>query len=290
MSGRSSRGRARPSRRAQRTCATWADLWGKSMFGHEEAPVVRWQWQACMLRGCMRMIILSGLVCLVAACISTGSGADFVAQARDEIRYYDRETFTVVMTHRGATTGTTTTYVRDWGRRQVIVNEMSFSSGGLAQPYRNRTVMEGGRIVTIDETGAATGETLADYEANWAQWRGRSAMERFESQMPSTSARPTGELGSFAGHACEYWEAPAMGIRDCVTSWALTVYESFTVGNVAAEMVATEVRIGDGGPDAAFAYDPATVTERSAWIEDSHFPRLNCEQTGSVLRCSPVPY
>ena len=234
----------------------------------------------------MRVFTLGALVCLAAACASAPA-APAIAPAADEIRYYDQQTFTVVVTHRGAISGTTTTYVRDWGRRQAIVNDMVMSAGDVEQPYRNRWIMEGARIVVIDESGAATGETLADYEANWAEWRGRSAMERFASQM-SLGARRTGEVGSFAGQRCEYWEAPTMGMRDCVTPWGLTVYESFTFASV-SETIATEVRIGDGGPDAVFAYDPSTVTERTAWWrEDSHFPRQNCEQIGSVLNCSPA--
>lgn len=180
------------------------------------------------------------------------------------------------MTHSGAVTGTTTRYVRNWGRRQAIVNDMVMSAGGLTHSYRNRIVMEGARLITIDETGTATGETLADYEENWADWRGRSAMERFEHQMPNIGMRRTGESDSFAGQACEYWEAPSIGMRDCVTSWGLSLYESDYLANVAEE-VATEVRMGDGGPDSAFAYDSSNVTESPPCPENSHFPGRNYE-------------
>lgn len=225
------------------------------------------------------------LVWLTVACAAPVLGPDVSGPGRDEIRYYDRETFTVVATHRGAMTGTTTTYVREWGRRQAIVNDMLVSAGDLTYPYRNRIVMENGRIVTIDEAGVATGQTVADFEQHWAEWRGRSAMERFEFQMPNAGMRRTGASGAFAGQPCEYWEAPSIGMRDCITSWALTLYESDTLANFVAETVASEVRMGDGGPDSAFAYDPATVTEKPMGSTDD-FPQLNCEQRGSVLHCS----
>lgn len=218
---------------------------------------------------------MSAFACLAAACTSPASSTGRAVQSGDELRYYDREAFTVVMTYTGAITGTTTRYVRDWGRQQAIVNDMVMSAGGLASSYRNRVVMEGARIVTIDETGATLGETLADYEQNWAEWRGRTAMERFERQMPNIGARRTGASGSFAGQVCDYWETQSIGMRDCVTSWGLTLYESNTIANV-SESVATEVRMGDSGPDSAFAYDASQVIER-AECPSSYFPGLNCE-------------
>lgn len=227
--------------------------------------------------------VLFGLVSLAAACTFAG-----VAPAEDaDFHLYDRERFTVVTTHTGAVTGTTTTYVRDWGRRAAILTDTTLTIGGVARRTHNRIVIDGPRMITIEDTGAATAMPLSDYASVRAQFRGVSAHDRIARQFAEGGIRRTGETGVFAGEPCEYWAtSPEFGQRTCMTSWGFGLYDGNTVANVHEER-ATQVIIGDGGPDSAFEYDALHVTEASPWPELPQAPR--CVQRGSVLDCTTVP-
>lgn len=179
-----------------------------------------------------------------------------------EERFYGQERFTIVMTHSGRQTGTTTMHVRDWGRRRAELNDTSISVAGYTQRVRNRVVYEGARVITVNlDNNTATAITNPLYDQVVAGMRGRTGVEFGREIMTQMGGRPTGERGSFAGHACEYWEAPSLGARTCVTQWGATLHLVSALGGVSVEQTATEVRVGDGGPDAAFAYDAASVTE-----------------------------
>jgi hypothetical protein len=91
--------------------------------------------------------------------------------------------------------------------------------------------------------------------------RGRTGVEFGKEIMTRAGGRPTGEKGSFAGQACDYWEIASLGSRSCVTPWGATLHVKTTFAGVATEQTATAVRLGDGGPDEAFAYDKSKVTE-----------------------------
>jgi hypothetical protein len=132
--------------------------------------------------------------------------------------------------------------------------------GEVSEHTRNRIVIDGPHIVTINANGVATRATVAIDNHSVRESRGRSVMEYYEHVMTPIGARRTGQTGSFAGHQCEYWEIPSMGSRECITSWGLALYRTNTIANVTEE-TATEVRIGDGGPDSAFAYDSSRVVE-----------------------------
>ncbi|MGH6951402.1 MAG: hypothetical protein ACREH4_11040 [Vitreimonas sp.] len=193
------------------------------------------------------------------------------------------------MTHSGGITGTTTTHVRDWGRQQAILNDMTLSAGETSYPYENRMIIDGLRIVTIDANGVASATAATDNNQDAPERHGRSWMEHYEHVMIPIGARRTGETGSFAGQRCEYWEIPSLGARDCITSWGWTLYRTNTIVDVGEE-AATEVRIGDGGPDAAFAYDPSRIVEEPNPLTDPRFPDRKCElnETTGVLTCHSV--
>jgi len=177
-------------------------------------------------------------------------------------RFYGREKFTVVLTHTGRQTGTTTTHVRDWGRRRAELNDTTLSVSGVTQTIRNRVVYDGARAVTIDAaTNAATATTNPLYDQVVESMRGRSGVEFGEQIMTRMGGRRTGEAGSFAGQACDYWEVAALSSRSCVTPWGATLYVRSGLGGIVVEQTATAVRMDDGGPDTAFAYDAANVTE-----------------------------
>lgn len=79
--------------------------------------------------------------------------------------------------------------------------------------------------------------------------------------MTQMGGRATGENGNFAGHACAYWEIDQLGSSSCVTPWGATLHNRTSLAGVTIERTVTEVRMGDGGPDFAFAYDAARATQ-----------------------------
>ncbi len=177
-------------------------------------------------------------------------------------RFYGKERFTLVMTHSGSQTGTTTTHVRDWGRLRAEINDHSLSVAGMVQPTRNRIVFEGARATTIDAaSNAATALDNPFYDQVVAAMRGRTGVEFGEQIMAQLGGRATGEKGSFAGEPCDYWEIAAVGSRSCVTPWGATLHLKTSFGGITLEQTATDLRVGDGGPDTAFAFDAASVTE-----------------------------
>ncbi|MBI3437781.1 MAG: hypothetical protein HY054_03860 [Proteobacteria bacterium] len=236
----------------------------------------------------MVRLVLLGLCVWLAACSASQGDTASTTDSRtgSQMRHYDRESFTVVMTHRGVVTGTTTTYVRNWGRQQAVINDTVAAVGDTPWRTQNRIVSDGLHIITIEANGSITGTTISYDDRTLSERRGRSLMEYYEFVMNRSGARRTGEAGSFAGQACDYWEMPSVGARWCVTSWGLDLYRTNTMANVDEE-TATEVLIGDGGPDSAFAYDPSRVTEVSPWPTLPPAPK--CEQRGSVLYCSETP-
>lgn len=177
-------------------------------------------------------------------------------------RFYGQEEFTIVMAHSGSQTGTTTTHVRDWGRSRAEVNETTLSVAGMKQKTANRVIHEGARATTVDAgTNAGTAMVNPLYDQVVASMRGKTGVEFGKEIMTRMGGRPTGEKGTFAGQACDYWEVASLGSRSCVTPWGATLHLKSAFGGVAMEQTATEVRLGDGGPDAAFAYDKSKITE-----------------------------
>jgi hypothetical protein len=176
-------------------------------------------------------------------------------------RFYGQEKFTIVTRHSGAQTGTTTTHVRDWGRQWVEVNDTAITVMGVSTSTRNRVVHDGARVITIDANGNATAITNPLYDQVVAAMRGRSGVEFGKEIMTRMGGKPTGETGSFVGQACDYWELTQLGAKSCVAPWGATLHLKTALAGIAMEQTATEVRLGDGGPDAAFAYDASKVTE-----------------------------
>jgi hypothetical protein len=166
------------------------------------------------------------------------------------------------MNHTGRQTGTSTTHVREWGRKRAEVNDTSISVASITQATRNRVIYEGARVITVDTaTNAATAVTNPLYDEVVSAMRGRGGVEFGQEIMTRMGGRKTDETGSFAGHDCEYWEIAQLGSRSCVTPWGATLHLRSSIGGITIEQTAAEVRLGDGGPDAAFAYDASKVTE-----------------------------
>jgi hypothetical protein len=152
--------------------------------------------------------------------------------------------------------------VRDNGRRIAMIQETAVTVMGTTQRTRMRTISEPAngdvlRAVTIDlETGEAMSSTMPMQDVPQVN----ASIAGMSKQMFS-GGRRTGEKGSFAGHDCEYWETSDSTMRACVGSLGIPLYMRMQMAGMTIENTVTELRLGDGGPDSAFAYDASRVVE-----------------------------
>jgi len=175
-------------------------------------------------------------------------------------RFYGKEAFTIVSKQTGVETGDITEHVRDWGRRRAEIKNTSISVSGFTRSANQRVVQNGAEIVTIDNvTGTVTSMTNPIYDDIVARMRGKSGVEFGGEMMAAMGGRETGEKGSFAGQECDYWELASVGTKTCVTPWGGTLHTLTNMAGMSIEKTAVEVRLGDGGPDEAFAYDASKV-------------------------------
>jgi hypothetical protein len=141
--------------------------------------------------------------------------------------------------------------------------------GGFTQAMNTRTVQEGAKIANINlDTGAVSTMENPMYDTIVAKMQGKSGMEFGKEIMTQMGGRETGEKASFAGHECSYWELASLGTKTCVTSWGGTLHTSVNMAGMAFERTATDVRMGDGGPDEAFAYDESKAVSMPLGIPD----------------------
>lgn len=183
------------------------------------------------------------------------------AGAGDE-RFYGRERFTLVGTQTGAESGAFTEHVRAWGRQRAEIKNTTLSMMGVTQRTNQRVVYTGAEVATINlDTGAVSIITNPLYDQIVDAMRGREGVEFGREIMTQMGGRATGERGAFAGHDCEYWEMAQLSSRSCVTPWGATLHNRTAIAGVTIERTVTEVRLNDGGPDAAFAFDRSAATQ-----------------------------
>lgn len=216
----------------------------------------------------MRRFLALAALSLAAACSPGanqpgGEAAPAAAIEADDggERFYGARSFTIVYTLEGADAGTVTEHVRDWGRKRVEIKKSQIKFGPVVQNIDERTIFDHAKIVRIDATtGAITVQQNPVYDDVVAAMRGRSGPEVGEQFARALGGEPTGETGSFAGQSCTVWEFPQLATRSCVTDFGATLRASSAVGQFKTERVATDFRMGDGGPDEAFAYDESKAT------------------------------
>lgn len=183
------------------------------------------------------------------------AGAD-APPADGRERFYGRETYTIVFDQTGMIAGSITEHVRDYGRRRAEITKTTTSVAGMSVKQDTRLVAEGAKMTTVDnQTGAVTTMTNPMYDGIVAAMKGKSGVEVGEQMMRRMGAKATGEKASFAGHDCEYWTIAGLGSRSCVTPWGATLHISSSLAGMSYDKKAIAIRMGDGGPDAAFAFD-----------------------------------
>jgi hypothetical protein len=207
---------------------------------------------------------LFGAACLgLAACSQgqekavEGSPGPAAATAPGD-RFYDRQAFTIRYRLDGAQTGTRAEYVRDWGRLRATEDDTVMQIMGMAQPVRQRQVIEGPMIYTVDlTTNAVTAMENPIYSALITEMRGQDPVAFGKAMMRRMGGTETDETGRFAGHDCTYWTL--LGGRTCVSDWGGVLHTETGVAGFQIVQTATEVRLGDGGPDSAFVVDKAAA-------------------------------
>lgn len=185
---------------------------------------------------------------------ATGTARTPMETAAAKPPLFGEKTFTILYGSGDGSGVSKAEYVRDWGHQRAEVYE--------GPSTRVRVVYADGRAWAIHpQTGQAferEDQVTATFIAHINDDPGSSFGRR--RMLIGMGAQPTGETGAFAGHACEYYEAtvpePSGSVRVCVADWGGLLYLKL-IGPGEIEQVATAVRLGDGGPDAAFELDKA---------------------------------
>ncbi len=176
---------------------------------------------------------------------STSSNADE--------KYFGIETFTIVSEQTGDEPGTVVEHVRDWGRRRVEIYDTTVKLGSFPIPKKERIVHEGSSVVKINErNGQQTISTNGSYDRAVQARRTTPDERAADAIMPTLGGVRTGQRGTFAGADCDYWENRAINTKACVTPWGGALHLEIRIGQFTIDRRAVELRIGDGGPDAAF--------------------------------------
>lgn len=196
------------------------------------------------------------------ASMAAGMVVEDAPEADGTERFYGKKTFTIVSKQTGVEEGDVTEHVREWGRLRAEIKNTTMSVAGFTQETKQRGIFEGPKIATVDDTtGAVTLATNPMYDGIVARMKGKSGVDFGKEMMAQMGGVETDEKGSFAGHDCQYWEIASLSSKTCVTEWGGTLHSVVNMGGMSFEKTAIEVRMNDGGPDEAFAYDASKATE-----------------------------
>lgn len=179
------------------------------------------------------------------------------AEADTGRKFFGQKQFTIVMLLSGRENGTVTMHYRDWGRRSAEVSKLSNADTG--EKTDKRTFTEGAISVTVDNlTGKVDVYENPYYRETTDDGVTPPPDAIGPASMTEMGAERLGESAVIAGEPCEYWNV--MGAKKCVSPWGPTLHSAMDLGGRLAEMKAVEVRLGDGGPDSVFVYEPPTET------------------------------
>ena len=177
-------------------------------------------------------------------------------------RFYGKKSFTIVSEQTGVEAGSVIEHVREWGRVRAEIKDTTMSVAGFSQDTKQRAIYEGSKIVTIDEaTNAVVEAQNPMYDSVVARMKGKSGVDFGKEMMAQMGGVETDDTGRFANHNCDYWEIASLNSRTCITEWGGTLHSVVNMGGMSFEKTATEVRMNDGGPDSAFAYDASKATQ-----------------------------
>jgi hypothetical protein len=221
----------------------------------------------------MRKWVILAVALACAACNqnpaqNADGGGDTSSQAAassDGPRFYGRETFTITYASTGTQTGPSTEHIRNWGNQRVDIQNTSttIAMAGFSntQVNNSRTIYDGDKIININtDTGATTITTSPIYDQLVSAIGNGEGVNFGMAMMQQMGGQPTGETGNYAGQTCHSWQLAQAGTRTCITDWGGSLFTETNLGPMSFTRTATEVRLGDGGPDSAFQYDAANAT------------------------------
>lgn len=169
-------------------------------------------------------------------------------------RFYDRDSFTIEYQVSGDASGTIVEHARNWGKQRAEIQDTHAVFFGVATVQKSRKVIDGAQTYNFDDVnGTLVSGPTPFYQEFVDASRGATGVEIGKSILRAMGAVETGETGAFAGESCAFWETSRLATRACITDWGGTLYSAARIGQLTLERTAIAVRIGDGGPDAAFS-------------------------------------
>lgn len=199
-----------------------------------------------------------------AAIAAAGLFGQVAAAKAADVRFYPIEAFTIVYAHQGMQSGTTTVHTRDYGRLRAEWRELTMSFAGIVQQQKERVVIDGPSVTTIDlKTNTATRIKNPMYDNILAGMEryGGDGVETGKAFMRGMGGVETGESKTIAGEVCAVWQIPQLSQTHCITEDGLALEIASAMMGMQMSQVATEVRRGDGGADEAFSLEGVTVNE-----------------------------
>lgn len=186
------------------------------------------------------------LACVVCSIVGAAHAAE---------RRLDRiETYTVVYAQTGVMTGTMTVHSREFGNRRAELADVVVAVGTMKLPMKQRTIVEGDRVTSIDEAAGTAEVTKHPEYAKTVEAMARSTDAEAVNELLKTvwSASPTGATRTYAGEECNELVSADGSSSYCVTGDGIFLFLSQGPPQMRFERTATAVRRGDGGPDDAF--------------------------------------
>lgn len=177
------------------------------------------------------------------------------------VHFYEQEKFTVTYELTGSPeSGTITEHVMDWGNKRVEIKNVTMNYAGIKRTIKQRIIYNGAEIITVDlQTGAVTKTTNPMHDKIVASISGKTGVEYGKEWATAMGATPTGKTGTYAGVDCDEWSMPGLGTTLCIAKSGITLFNATKMGPVAMTRKATEVKLGDGGPAEAYAYDASKI-------------------------------
>ncbi len=177
-------------------------------------------------------------------------------------RFYGKKAFTIVSEQTGVEAGEVIEHVREWGRLRAEIKNTTMSVAGFSQETNQRAIYESAKIITINEATKSVVEAQNPmYDSIVSRMKGKSGVDFGKEMMAQMGGVETDEKGRFANHDCGYWEIASLNSKTCITEWGGTLHSIVNMGGMSFEKTATAVRMNDGGPDSAFAYDASKATQ-----------------------------
>jgi len=232
----------------------------------------------------MRWAIVLGVMALAGACSPPRESAVVEPSKTETVkRFFGRETYTIRYAQTGVEAGEIVEHVREWGSRRAELTKTTMQIAGVSVAKDQRLITDGEFVVLVDNVaGAVTRMPNPLYSAVIEAMDGRDAKEFGEAIMQRLGGVKTGEEGMYAGHVCEFWAIQQLKTRACVAPWGATLYTATAMPPITFERTAVEVRMNDGGPDEAFAYDASKIEDLPAVQLDPAQALSALEQLGAA--------